>query len=227
MELGRRCDFHMHTILSDGELIASELARRAESLSHQAIAITDHADRTNLGWTVRGLVEAARDINSHRRITVLAGVELTHVPPQTIDKLAREAKYLGANFVVVHGETLAEPVLPGTNAAAVRSRYVDLIAHPGMIALEDALIAADSGKFAEITARPGHDRSNRHVAGVCRTAGLRVLVNTDFHGPSDFIGQERALEIALAAGMERQDAIKAIKENPRTILDGAEIHCQW
>ncbi len=226
MELGRRCDFHMHSILSDGELIASEIARRADALGHQAIAITDHVDKTNLKFAVSGLVEAARDINSLWEIRLLVGVELTHVPYQTIGELAKVAKKLGANIVVVHGETPAEPVLPGTNGAAVRCRYVDILAHPGMLSLDDARIAAEAGKYAEITAKAGHDRGNPHVAKVCAEVGLKMLVNSDFHTPRDFITQERALGIATEAGMESRLALMTIRDNPRDLLSHSEIHCR-
>ena len=37
-------DFHTHTILSDGELIASELVRRACNIGYRAIGLADHAD---------------------------------------------------------------------------------------------------------------------------------------------------------------------------------------
>ncbi|MDD3398505.1 MAG: PHP domain-containing protein, partial [Candidatus Methanomethylophilaceae archaeon] len=43
-----RADFHTHTLISDGELLPSELARRAMILGHEAIAITDHIDFTNV-----------------------------------------------------------------------------------------------------------------------------------------------------------------------------------
>jgi len=41
-------DLHTHTTFSDGELIPSELVRRAETLGYRAIAITDHVDFTNI-----------------------------------------------------------------------------------------------------------------------------------------------------------------------------------
>ena len=40
----KRIDLHMHSLFSDGELLPSELARRALVLGHEAIAITDHVD---------------------------------------------------------------------------------------------------------------------------------------------------------------------------------------
>ena len=224
MDIGRRCDFHLHTILSDGEMIASEVARRAEAHDHFAIAITDHADKSNIKHLLSGLVEAACDINSFWEIKVLVGVELTHIPHQTIDELARRAKTLGANIVIVHGETPAEPVLSGTNSAAVRSPYVDIIAHPGELTIEDARIAADSGKYAELTAKKGHSATNAHVAGISEEASLPMLVNTDLHSPDDFISQERALEIAIEAGLDGDSALRVVRDNPLAILERTELH---
>ena len=41
-------DLHTHTLFSDGELIPAELTRRAAVAGYRAIAMTDHADRSNL-----------------------------------------------------------------------------------------------------------------------------------------------------------------------------------
>ena len=224
MDIGKRCDFHTHTILSDGDMIASELARRAQAHGHMAVAIADHVDKTNIRGLVGGLVEAARDINSFWEIRLLVGVEITHVPYQTIDELARRSKELGANLVLVHGESPVEPVVKGTNAAAAKSKYVDIIAHPGRLSIEDARAAADSGKYAEITAKKGHGKTNGWVARMATEAGLEMLVNTDLHTPDDFITQERALEIAIESGMPRETALRSIRDNPLRILRETELH---
>lgn len=224
MDLGRRCDLHMHTILSDGELLASELARRAEHLDHALIAITDHVDKSNLDVALPGLIGAVRDINTYSEIKVLAGVELTHIPPRTVDELARKCKYIGANVVVVHGETVAEPVKPGTNRAAVNSRYVDILAHPGEISVADASAARDNGVYLEITAKPGHGRTNPHVASVCQEVEAPMLVNTDLHSPDDFISQRDAYELALQSGLSRELALETIRDNPRRILARSKLH---
>ena len=68
-------------------------------------------------------------------ILAIPGVEITHVPKEDIDLAAREAKAMGARLVNVHGETVVEPVDPGTNSAAVNSSYVDILAHPGLLTL--------------------------------------------------------------------------------------------
>jgi histidinol phosphatase-like PHP family hydrolase len=205
-------DLHTHTIFSDGELLPSELVRRAKVLGYQAIAITDHADFTNL----EALVEAgkkARYLEDGYDIKVLAGVELTHVPPKYIAKLAARAKELGADIVVVHGETPVEPVAPLTNLAAVECRDVDILAHPGFITDEEARMAASNGVCLEITARYGHNITNGHVAHIARAAGAKLVVDTDTHAPEDLITRDRALQIARGAGLSTQDAEDALRNS--------------
>ena len=45
-------DLHTHSIFSDGELIPSELVRRAVFNGYDAIAITDHVDFTNVEYVL-------------------------------------------------------------------------------------------------------------------------------------------------------------------------------
>jgi histidinol phosphatase-like PHP family hydrolase len=144
-------------------------------------------------------------------------VELTHVPPEHIAPLAKKAKELGAEIVVVHGETPAEPVMPGTNAAAVACRDVDVLAHPGFITLEEARTAKSNGIFLEITARKGHNMTNGHVVRIAREAGAAMVVDTDAHAPDDLITGKRAREVALGAGLSEAEA-SATAENARAFL---------
>ena len=156
-------DLHTHTIFSDGEMVPSELIRRAVIHGYKAIAITDHADYTNLEQLI-GTARKAKYLEKEWDIRILAGVELTHVPPRKIAPLAKKAKDLGAEIVVVHGETTSEPVEAGTNAVSATCEYVDILAHPGLITEEDARAAAENDVCLEITARNGHNRTNGHVS---------------------------------------------------------------
>ena len=52
-----RADLHTHSIFSDGELIPAELVRRAQAIGHDAIAITDHVDMTNVEWVVKNVIK--------------------------------------------------------------------------------------------------------------------------------------------------------------------------
>ena len=109
-----RADLHTHTIYSDGELIPAELVRRAMALKHDVIAITDHVDMSNVEFVVSNVVKACE--LSEDYIRVIPGVEITHVPPRLIADVARKARKLGAQWIVVHGEKGEE--LGGTPALA-------------------------------------------------------------------------------------------------------------
>jgi putative hydrolase len=207
-------DLHTHTLFSDGELIPSELARRAFFSGYKAIAFTDHVDSSNLEFVLTNLIRVAGDLNATSRITVIPGVEITHVPPVMIGSLVSEARKLGARMVLVHGETLVEPVEEGTNKAAIEAG-VDILAHPGLISDEDLMLAKQKGVTLEITARKGHSLSNGHVAKEALRLGIPVTINTDSHGPQDLITKTMARKILLASGIdsERVDDVFKHSEN--------------
>ena len=212
----------MHSLFSDGELLPSELARRAANLNHEVIAITDHVDYPNVEQ-IPQIQKAIDDINANWNIKVVLGAEVTHVPTESIDGVAKKAKDLGAQIVVVHGETLNEPVIEGTNYAAVNSEYVDILGHPGLITYEEAQIAKENGIYLEISARSGHCLGNGHVANIASEVGNKLLVNTDTHSPDNLITFEKSYEIALGAGLSKKEAMAAIVDNPRELLKSKGI----
>lgn len=207
----------MHSLFSDGELLPSELARRAYILDHEVIAITDHVDSSNLD-SISNLIAACDDINNNWDILAIPGAEITHAPIEIIDNLAKKSRDLGAEVVVVHGETLTEPVLEGTNLAAVNSSNVDILAHPGLITIEEAEIAKKNNVFLEISARCGHSLSNGHVAKIAIDVGADLLINTDTHSPSNLISFEEAINIGLGAGLTKNETNKALIDNPKKLL---------
>ncbi|WP_294008235.1 histidinol phosphate phosphatase domain-containing protein [uncultured Methanobrevibacter sp.] len=220
--MNKRIDLHMHTLFSDGELLPSELARRALKLKHKVIAMTDHVDWSNVE-AIPTIQDAIDDINENWDITAVLGAEVTHAPLESIDGIAKRAKELGAKIVVVHGETLNEPVLPGTNRAAVESKYVDILGHPGLITKEEAEIALKNDIYLEISARKGHCLGNGHVANIAREVGNKLLVDTDSHAPGDLITFEKSYEVALGAGLNHDEAMKAIVDNPHELLKSKGI----
>ncbi|MFW6448901.1 MAG: histidinol phosphate phosphatase domain-containing protein, partial [Halobacteriota archaeon] len=126
-----RIDLHTHTFASDGELLPAELARRAAAAGIDAICIADHAGPSNVEDVVGRSRDAAAALNGAQPVRIVPGVELTHLPPAMIPEVAERAKAAGADLVLVHGETIAEPVVEGTNRAAIEAEAVDLLAHPG------------------------------------------------------------------------------------------------
>lgn len=198
-------DLHCHTLFSDGELIPSELVQRAEIMGHKAIALTDHVDMSNLDFVLPRLLTAAEELGRFHKTRVLAGAELTHVPPEMIPEMIIKARQMGAQLVVVHGETLSEPVAAGTNLAAIQGG-ADILAHPGLLLPDEARLAAEKGVLLELSARKGHCLANGHVAGLGIQAGAGLVVNTDTHAPGDLINKDQAEKVAMGAGLDRKQA---------------------
>ena len=197
-------DLHTHTFASDGVLGPAELVRRAEAAGLAAIALTDHADAANLERLVGETAAFVRETGPFLRIRLLAGIELTHVPPGQVAELVRRARRLGAVLVVVHGETVSEPVAPGTNRAAIEAG-ADILAHPGLITLEEARLAAAKGVLLEVSTRPPHGMANGHVVAVACEAGAGLVINSDTHAPSDILSKEWRRRAALGAGLADAD----------------------
>ena len=216
-----RIDVHIHTLFSDGELLPSEVLRRAACLGCAGLGFADHADASNLETVVSGLRRLVAEQGADYPFPILVGVELTHVAPRSIPQLACRARAAGAEIVVVHGETLVEPVAPGTNRAAVECPEVDVLAHPGLLTLEEAQLAAAHGIYLEISARGGHGLANGHVAAVALAAGAGLVVNADAHAPSDLIDLEQARRVALGAGLDPAQAEAAIRTHPIALLQRA------
>ena len=193
-------DLHTHTLNSDGVLIPTELWRRAQVKGYRYLGITDHVDASNFEAVYGRIKVAAASLNQGGPPHIIPGLEFTHLPPEMIRPLVDRARALGVPLIVIHGETLAEPVAPGTNRAAIEAD-VDILAHPGLITREEAALAKERGVFLEISARKGHSLANGHVAALARETGAKLIVDTDSHAPGDLITREQAMRIARGAGL--------------------------
>lgn len=210
-------DFHTHSLFSDGVLIPSELVQRARTRGYEAIAITDHVDASNIDQVVPAITKVCGVLSLCWEIVVIPGVEITHVPPEIIARLAQAARSLGAKVVVVHGETVVEPVPSGTNSAALDAA-IDILAHPGLISLEDARKAKERSIFLEITSRNGHSLSNGHVARLASQAGASLIINTDAHEPGNLIDDAFAVKVLRGAGIG-EEGISVVLGHSKSLLN--------
>lgn len=212
-------DLHTHSLLSDGELLPSELARRARVRGYRAIGVSDHADMSNIEEVVPAILKVSRKTEHYEGITVVAGIEITHVPAGLIGEMIRFARGLGVLYVVVHGETIAEPVVEGTNREAIEGG-ADILAHPGLICEEDVKMAKERGVLLEISGRKGHSLTNGHVASVAKKVGAPLIFDTDAHGPSDLVSDEQALRIVQGAGLGEED-FRIMQKNAAALVERA------
>jgi len=197
-------DLHTHSIFSDGELTPAELARRFEVTGYSVLAITDHGDQSNIDLIIPRLVAFCEELNRLDGIRLIPGVELTHVRPEVIPVLVGRSRKLGARLVVVHGETMVEPVAPRTNRMAIESA-VDILAHPGLITEEEVLLAKERSVYLELTSRKGHSLTNGHVAKLAHRIGAPMILNSDTHAPGDIWPVSRLHEIVVGAGLTDGD----------------------
>lgn len=200
-------DLHIHSLLSDGALLPSEIARRYEEKGYKIIAITDHCDYSNIKSNTQAIVEFCKHWPKNAKLKVLPGVELTHIPLEHFHPLTKFARRQGIRIIIGHGETPVEPVIKGTNRAALLSG-IDILAHPGNITKDDASLAKEKGIFLEITARRGHCQGNSHVAQIAKEAGANLIINNDCHAPENIIEIAELKKVALDAGLNESEIEK-------------------
>jgi histidinol phosphatase-like PHP family hydrolase len=164
-------DLHSHSTISDGELSPRQMVEAADRRQYDLFALTDHGTSANyreVAARVRDEVERLRSLVSAE---LIAGIELTELEPSRIADAALESRRCGAQVVVVHGECVTMTTPPGTNAAAVRSDAVDILAHPGLVTLEDARASVEHNVWLELSARGGHSYGNGRVFRTASEAG--------------------------------------------------------
>jgi putative hydrolase len=209
-------DLHTHTVLSDGGLLPAELVRRAEINGYRAMALTDHVDSGNIEIVLDQLIKVSKDLNGQGGIKVLPGVEITHMPPSLIPKLAEQARKLGAKIVVVHGESPVEPVAPKTNWFGLQSD-IDILAHPGMITEEEIQMAKGKGIYLEISARRGHSLTNGRLVFLARKYKADLVINTDAHQSRELFTSEIIRKVGLGAGLTEEELEKVFQNSEELV----------
>jgi putative hydrolase len=213
----RRADFHTHTVISDGQLTLLELVQQARSLDHRFLAVTDHVGVGDIEDTMARLIAASQRASTPG-LQVVVGVEITHVPPRHLDEAIRRARRAGARIVLVHGETVTEPVAPGTNRAAVANPEVDILAHPGLLDPRDAEQARAHGIFLEISGRSTHGMANGRVVAVAEVRDVPTVVDSDAHEPAHLLTQAAAFHLARAAGASSRRARRSVESFPEALI---------
>ena len=197
-------DLHTHTLLSDGHLLPEELVRRCEVAGYRALVVTDHVGMSNVAFVVGALVRLCESLRGVTPVELLPGAELTHVPPELAARTTQAARDAGARLVLGHGETIAEPVQPGSNRAYIEAG-VDVLAHPGLLTREDAELAQARAVCLEVSGRRGHCFTNGHVVQMSRATGAGLVFGTDAHDPGDVMARDQAERVARGAGMSAEE----------------------
>lgn len=212
-----RYDFHSHTFLTDGRASATDMWREADRLGHKALAVTDHVALDDPQPLLDRLRREASAWDGEE-LTTLVGVEVTMVPPRRIPEVVRAARRAGAEIVIVHGETPANPVPLGTNRAAVELNDVDVLAHPGFLTTKEAELAKAHDVILELSARALHMVTNGHVARTALEVGNDLVVDSDAHATDQLVPSHLARQVARGAGVPESNVTRILRDTPIRLL---------
>ena len=216
IELGDvRGELHSHTTMSDGTETAETMARAAQELGLEYLAITDHSATHGFGNHVtadqlRARVEEIRALDEQLDgFDLLIGTEtniLTDGAPDYPDEVLAELDWVIAS---IHTSfAMDRKAMTDRLVAAIEHPLVDAIGHPTGRKIErrppyeldmDRVIeaAARTGTMIEINSSPDRRDLNDVHARAAAEAGVRILVNTDAHSLRD-IREFRRYGIATA-----------------------------
>jgi len=216
-------DLHMHTVLSDGRGTAEDMALRAREMGLEYIAITDHSASHGFGDHVtpdalRAQIEAIRELDERLDgIRVLIGTETnigTTGAPDYDDELLAELDWVVGSIHTSFSMDVG--AMTDRMVAAIEHPLIDVIGHPTGRKIEkrapyaidmDRVIeaAARTGTMIEINSAPDRRDLNDVNARAAVQAGVRVVINSDAHGPETMIHTRWGVATARRAWLTKAD----------------------
>jgi DNA polymerase (family 10) len=194
-----RGDLHMHTTATDGRDDIEAMARAAQALGYEYIAITDHSQALAMANGLdetRALAHAARIRDVGRRldgITLLAGIECDIRPDGALDLADDCLAQLDLVIASVHSALQQdEAQMTDRVLRALENRWVDVLGHPtGRLLLRREPCRMHLGQILDAAARLGVaveinaqidrlDLSDVN-ARMAYDRGAAVVVSTDAH----------------------------------------------
>ena len=220
-----RGDLQMHTSATDGQATIAEMADAAQALGYQYIAITDHSKRVTMarGLDAKRLREQWKTIaecNARSRgFTILKSVELDILESGKLDlpdDVLAEADYVVAT--IHYGTNQTEKELTRRLVGAAEHPWVDAIGHPTGRLLGkrepypldfDALAraAAAAGCLLELNGHPERMDLPDTLAAAAKQHGVRFVLSTDSHTPTNLTFMRYAVDLARRAGLEAGDIL--------------------
>ena len=210
----------MHTSWSDGGESIDDMARAAQAIGYDYIAITDHSRSLGVahGLSVERVlqqIDEVRGANARARgIRILAGAEVDILKDGSLDFPDEILERLDVVVASIHsGFRQDRATITGRIVAAMQNPHVDILAHPtgrllarrpgydvdiGTVIRE----AARTGTALEINSYPDRlDLDDEH-ARAARDAGVMIAVNTDSHASGELANMEYGVWVARRAWLE-------------------------
>jgi len=226
-----RGDLQMHTRWSDGSDNVEAMARAAQELGYEYIAITDHSQSLKFVGGVlidelRANAKTCRRVSEKVGIAVLIGTECDILPDGRLDYPDDLLAELDVVVGSVHSRLrMSREEMTARIVRAMENPHVDIIGHPtgrllgqregyevDMERLVEAARRTDT--VLEINASPDRlDLSDVH-AKLARERGVMLAISTDAHSRYELRHMEYGVAVARRAWVEPQHVL-----NTRSLPD--------
>lgn len=223
-----RGDLHVHSEWSDGRGTIQEMAKAAQVLGYEYIAVSDHSPSIGIagGLTPEQLdhkIDTIRAINDTLEgFTVLVGTEVDIKADGRLDYPDEILAKCDIVVASVHmGQQQKERAITGRLITAVENENVDIIGHPtgrkigerdpyevDMHSVLEA--AARTGTAMEINAFPTRLDLNDVWAKTAKEMGVRICIDSDAHD-SEHLGVMRyGVNVARRGWLEKKDLLNTL-----------------
>jgi DNA polymerase (family 10) len=220
-----RGDLHVHSEWSDGRASIEDMAKAAQALGYEYIAVSDHSPSVGIagGLTPEQLdqkIEAISAINETLEgFTVLVGTE---VDIRADGKLDYPDELLARCDIVVASVHMAlaqkERAITGRLITAIENENVDIIGHPtGRIIgrrdpyevdMQSVLEAASrTGTAMEINAYPSRLDLSDVWSRTSKEMGVRMSIDSDAHDPEHLKVMRYGVKVARRGWLEKKDVL--------------------
>ena len=220
-----RGDLHMHTTATDGRDDLETMARAAQRIGHEYIAITDHSKALAMANGLderRALEHAARIRALNGRfdgLTLLAGIECDILADGTLDlshDCLAELDFVAASVHSHFSQDAAQ--MTDRVLRALECPWVDVLGHPtGRRLLQreplrldvEAVVqaAAQVGVALEINCQVDRLDLNDSHARLARERGARLIISTDAHSATALNNQRWGVQMARRAWATPDDVL--------------------
>lgn len=216
-------DLHVHSDYSDGDNTIAEIARHAQRIGYEYVAITDHSKSTRIagGLTEKELLKQIREIDALNRsmkgFRILKGTEVDILPDGSLDFSDELLAQLDIVIASVHSRfNMPKAEMTARIIEAVKNRHVAVIGHPTgrllgkrdpyEVDLEKLIdAAAKYGKALELNSHPKRLDLNDIHCRLAKEKGVKIALGTDSHDINEMQNMRFGIGTARRGWIEKSD----------------------
>ncbi len=220
-------DLHCHSDWNGGENSILEMAQKAMKMGYEYIGISDHTKflRIENGLDEKQLLEQRKEIDKlnkkfvKKNFKILQGAETNILRNGSIDIKDQALKKLDYVIAGIHSNfKISQAEMTKRIISAMKNPNIDIISHPTgrilkrreeyEIDFDKILRAAKKFKvILEINACPARLDLNDLNIRRCKTAGVKMVINTDAHHKDQMKYMKLGVAQARRGWAEKKDVI--------------------